>query len=396
MDQQQNCTAIDTIPPFAFGVRLGIAFAVEAGFLSALAVTALLSTIGFKTIQSILHRNHDQARVQEWRFFRSSMDYLFILLLFYDLVQSMGYVTMIKWVKDAQVTPGPLCTAQGILQHVGEIGVAFTTLAIAVHTFRLLMFPGKTVGTNRPWLMPSIIFGLITLFQVLMTTLPALVVHDDPSSPFYGEAGYWCWIRAPYFGERLGLEYAIFWFIAIVSILLYTPLFFLLRGNLTIERKLDPGKWVKFAVHWRAIGTGPRWAYRTEDQFAKLAKTMLAYPIVYIFLILPISLNRWIAFNNDCALQRDWPSEVSITVCVTFALSGLVNVLLYITTRPALLPFRSWLRCCGKIGFVHDEDEEKRLNRERPRVARHGPCKEAGHGEAHHQERVQGHDGQTT
>ncbi|KAG8961758.1 hypothetical protein FRC03_004991 [Tulasnella sp. 419] len=65
---------------------------------------------------------------------------------------------------------------------------------------------------------------------------------------------------------------------------------------------------------------------------------MLIYPIAYIILILPITVIRWVEQTRD--ETNPLPSEPTMFAGVIFSASGLVNVLLYVITRPRLLP--SW------------------------------------------------------
>ncbi|KAG8939262.1 hypothetical protein FRC03_006417 [Tulasnella sp. 419] len=329
---------------FTYGERLGMAFSVEAGFLSTLAVSVLLTAIVYKAIR---RRLDPDSRIQP--FFRSPMDYLFLILLFNDFIQSMGYVTILVWARDGKVTPGTTCTAQGILQHVGEVGTALSTLAIAIYTFKSLLLPWTVHRAHQPWLMPLVVFGLVSLFQLLMTLIPAVGIHDNPEKPFYGVAGYWCWITAYYSGERLGLEYVIFWFVALVNIFLYIPLFLGLRGNLIVRPHINPSWWRICSVTWQSIRHEDTWSHSSGTRFDKYSLQMLAYPIVYILIILPSSINRWASPR-----VANWPSAMSFFACTTLALSGLINVILYVTTRPSLLPLRG---CCARTGLVDEEEQ---------------------------------------
>ncbi|KAG8933935.1 hypothetical protein FRC02_010870 [Tulasnella sp. 418] len=341
----------NTDPPLTYGQSTGMVLSVEAGFLSAFAVTILLIAILNITIKRRLVPNGEIPP-----FFRNQLDYLFSILLFNDLVQSVGYVTIMAWIRDGQVTPGPLCTAQGVFQHVGEVGTSLATLAIAIYTFKSLMFRWSIRHTERPWLMPLVVFGLISLFQLLMTVIPAEGLYDDADEPFYGVAGYWCWITKRYKGERLGLEYVIFWFVALVNIILYIPLCLALRGNLVVDPPINPTWWRICSVTWRSVRYEDTWSLSSDGRFDRYALQMLAYPIVYIILILPSSINRW-----GSAKATNWPSAMSFFACITLGLSGFVNVILYVTTRPTLLPFHG---CCARTGLVDDGDEEQMIQTE--------------------------------
>ena len=45
-----------------------------------------------------------------------------------DLLQALGGSMELKWINDGFVQIGPVCTAQGFLQNIGQSGIAITTL----------------------------------------------------------------------------------------------------------------------------------------------------------------------------------------------------------------------------------------------------------------------------
>jgi hypothetical protein len=49
-------------------------------------------------------------------------------LFLYDILQAMGGILDIRWVHHGIVTSGSYCTTQGIIQQIGELGVALITL----------------------------------------------------------------------------------------------------------------------------------------------------------------------------------------------------------------------------------------------------------------------------
>ncbi len=59
-------------------------------------------------------------------------------LFIFDLVQATGGILNIRWAHNGIVTTGHYCTAQGIVQQVGEVGVALITFVRLL----ILMFLG--------------------------------------------------------------------------------------------------------------------------------------------------------------------------------------------------------------------------------------------------------------
>ena len=46
----------------------------------------------------------------------------------YDILQALGGILDVRWANNGIVTLGPYCTAQGIIQQIGELGSALITL----------------------------------------------------------------------------------------------------------------------------------------------------------------------------------------------------------------------------------------------------------------------------
>ncbi|KAG8960483.1 hypothetical protein FRC03_006490 [Tulasnella sp. 419] len=244
----------------------------------------------------------------------------------------------LRWVRQASVTSSSFCTAQGVIKQMGDVGVSFNSAAIALHTFLVLF--ARLQLPNARW-MPWLVVGLIWLF-LLLAPLVSGLTHTNP--PFYGPSTYWCWIDPHYSSQRIGLEYGLMWFVALLSAALYVPLFLTLRGNLQVDFvQSSATSRGKMKISWKRLHRDDTWRVdRTQKKGASnVARQMLAYPIVYIILILPMSVVRWIEPTRSDG--NPIPSEWTAFAGIIFSSSGLVNVLLYMLTRPSLLP--SWRSC---------------------------------------------------
>jgi hypothetical protein len=63
---------------------------------------------------------------------RTPTDVLILSLFFADLVQAVGAVMDVHWVHAGKVQAGSYCSAQGVVQQLGETSVAITTLVCLV------------------------------------------------------------------------------------------------------------------------------------------------------------------------------------------------------------------------------------------------------------------------
>jgi hypothetical protein len=63
-----------------------------------------------------------------WKLLQTPSDIYMLFLFIYDIMQAMGGILDVRWVHNGIVTTGSYCTAQGIIQQIGELGVALITL----------------------------------------------------------------------------------------------------------------------------------------------------------------------------------------------------------------------------------------------------------------------------
>jgi len=112
-----------------------------------------------------------------------------------------------------------------------------------------------------------------------------------------------------------------------VSILAYIPLFFWARGNITVSTE----HWWKITFHSskkNIHGIDP-------DGRRRRSIGMIAYPLVYSVIVLPLSIVRWITgFGTN---PHHIPSAATFIVISIYSLSGAFNALLFLLTRSDLL-----------------------------------------------------------
>jgi hypothetical protein len=154
---------------------------------------------------------------------------------------------------------------------------------------------------------------------------------------------------------RLWAKYLWFWLGCLVSVLLYIPLAFLVRGNIT--RDLDS---------WWRLRLERRDTHSDNPAMGRLFFFMLmcafhpcrtknntdtyhlSYPLSNVILIAPLSIVRWIELAGSAEIS----SVASIAVGIVFGFDGLVNVLLILYCRPNLLLFgrdEVHCKCCAGV-----------------------------------------------
>ncbi|KDQ15112.1 hypothetical protein BOTBODRAFT_174281 [Botryobasidium botryosum FD-172 SS1] len=301
------------VPITESGTKAGLVLIVLAACVSVVAVLFLLCHRLVPIIRSL---NKGDGEFYYWW---SHMDYYFLSLMIADLIQASGAIINSSWISHHHIVPGRLCTAQAVLKQLGDDGVAFSTLAISIHTFSVLFFKWSPPTSPR---LAACVVAAIWTFCILV-----VVIGSSVNPGYYGPNGYWCWITEKYHAQQIASEYAWMWATAFLNVLLYIPLFFILRGNILVTG---------YHIEWRR--TREKEAWETPDRSRRdtaIARQMLWYPLAYIVVILPIAIARYLSFYGH-HVSFAW----TVFADVLFGLSGLFNVVLYTFTRPSLLRTR--------------------------------------------------------
>lgn len=294
------------LQPSKFGLRIGVFILAEISAVSASAVTILLAYLAYSAVSI-----RAGAR-RRWRI--ESPVHLFLLnQLVCDLIQAVGGLMNMKWAFEGTLHQGAFCIAQGLIKQLTDVGTALSAGNVAIYTFSTLIFRLKP-DTNM--------FRALLIVAGIWTSIilnVAINVGVNGASRFYGPSGAWCWIAQEFHVQRTVADFMWMWISAFSSLLAYIAVFLVLRGFISVEG-------------WRV-----RWTYghKSPDMPPShiLAYKMLAYPFVYIITVLPLAATRYLEFSGHC------PRFVATVIADSFYLSsGLLNVLLYVYTRPFLLP----------------------------------------------------------
>ncbi|TRM60268.1 hypothetical protein BD626DRAFT_138176 [Schizophyllum amplum] len=279
---------------------VGLVFITAGAFVSVTAVAFLLLYVLYLGIR------------RQWSI-STLIHYYFVNLMFAELIQALGGVMTVEWIVKRSVDEGGLCTMQGAFKQLGDVSVALTSIAIAIHTFSAIVFKIIT-----PHTLAVAIMGFIWFFSVLVVAIPAGLNYGR----YYGNTGYWCWIQEDFDHLRIPLEYMYMWAAAFISIICYACVAVVLRGHDLGMAKIANG-------HRFSMSTMDRGSQRKAKN---LAMQMLFYPVIYFVTVFPIAVVRWMAFSG-----YDIPFEATAFADTLFSLSGLFNVLLYAWTRRSII-----------------------------------------------------------
>ncbi|KAJ7693375.1 hypothetical protein B0H17DRAFT_1059942 [Mycena rosella] len=291
------------------GQSIGLTVTAESGLISLVAVLGVFILIirnGFRHVR----------RTGKWYLVQEPMDVFMLSLFVADLIQAIGAVMDVHWVHNGKVEVGSFCTAQGVVQQLGETSVAITTLMITIFTW-VGVWCRKGLGATS---LATFLIALVWLFVALLVGI-GNATHRGRHDLYESPTPYWCWIGQGYLGLRIGGEYIWLWLTLGVSAAAYLTLFLWARGNITVSERA----WWRCTVHRSSADAADRG--RRRNSYA-----MIAYPACYCVLILPLSVVRWIGFEHPSAGAI--PSAATFAVISVYGLSGALNVALLLNTRP--------------------------------------------------------------
>ncbi|PPQ89327.1 hypothetical protein CVT25_003164 [Psilocybe cyanescens] len=279
-------------------INLEVSVVSQAGIISLAAVAYICAIIARNIFR--LHFK-SVTNMERGRIFQEPTDLLMFSLFSANVLQAIGAIMNVKWVHDGRVKIGYFYDVQGIVQQLGETGVAIATFTTAAYTF-IRIWLGKGVKSMR---ITTIVVSITWLFVILVVILGNTLNRGADRSRFQALTPYWCWISKDYLQLRIWGEYFWFWITLLFSIVVYVPLYLWSQANIVF----DDHSWWK--LHWQSADVNADPSLRSIRRRS---------------LIMLLGENR---------------ISVTLTLAVTalYGLSGAYNVILLLTTRPESVLF---------------------------------------------------------
>ncbi|KAI6004515.1 hypothetical protein F5J12DRAFT_893590 [Pisolithus orientalis] len=249
---------------FDFKVRVGMIIMGVASAASALAAASLLLYIAYSAVT--IKPNASRRWSTE-----THIHYYFLNLMISDLILAIGELFNVKWIVEARVYPGTVCTIQGIsafnlldarlslhaglFMHVGDLGVSLSTMAIALHILQVLVLR---------WRSPPK-FALLILAILWLVILVLVVVPNVAQQNIYGPTGHWCWIDRSTM-EKIALEYIWTWLAAVLNIISYLLLALLIKRLVRVD---------SHGFRWRGIQEKGTIPYGTGTSTESVSATQM-------------------------------------------------------------------------------------------------------------------------
>lgn len=289
---------------------------VGVSLLIATSCLSLAAVLGLLVLMGVAAWSNRSSECKNY-FFRSNVAPYFLCLLLADLIQAIASIMNARWLQLGGVQKGDFCTTQAVLKQVSDVGSAIWSLVVSAQTFCLLFFQlhsPRWVG----WVVLGFSNGLVVMFAFLG---PA-IYRTEAKGDFYGISGYWCWITAEYDMARVSVDYLILFLSSLLSFILYSLVFFRLRGNIVVT-----GWHVRFRL-LEKDESGWRGRQHADSHALRIAKQMILHPVAYTILFLPIAALRLCEWTG-----RPVSFPVMMLCDSIFLLAGVVDVVLFCTIR---------------------------------------------------------------
>ncbi|KAF3398277.1 hypothetical protein F1880_005809 [Penicillium rolfsii] len=286
------------IDPLPLAQRRGLIAVSVMAFLSCIATLSLLC---FITYRLIFWRKNYQRYI-------GYNQYIILIynLILADFQQALAFLICVRWIATNKIQSGTAaCFLQGLWLQIGDPGSGLFVLAIAFHTFLLVVWGRKM--SHKVFV--SFVVG-VWAFIAAMVIIPLAAHGPDVFVP----SGAWCWISEKYEPIRLWTHYIWIFLAEFGTVCLYAIMYFQLRRQIAASSILGNSQLESLKRLRRVVGY------------------MTIYPIVYIVLSLPLAAGRMATANSKT------PS-IDFFCCAGAIItsSGLVDVALYTLTRRNLI-----------------------------------------------------------
>ncbi|ESK86602.1 hypothetical protein Moror_9746 [Moniliophthora roreri MCA 2997] len=259
-------------------------------------------------------RNISQYR--DYIFFNTQLGYYAACLLIANSFNSVAGLMGLPFLIQRGITEDGYCIAQAVVMQFGNVATAYFTVAIGIHTFNsLVLRKRQSVFIYAPAIFLG--WSLATVIAVL----PIMV----NVGPIYGVSGLACGVKTTFGSSLFFLHLLPIFVAALLSGILYSLIFLVLRGSLVIKGG------VKLSLDRNDRGDTSGEKY--QRFVAGIAKSMIWYPAAYILFLIPYSVVRLLGLAG-----MEVPFEVAVFAFVCWFTLGVANALLLYNTHRVLTP----------------------------------------------------------
>jgi hypothetical protein len=299
--------------------QLGGAIAVNVfAVLSALALVSVVLRIAWLAI----HKDSEKSRgSHEYVFFNTQLGRYAACLIIATMFNAVSGIIGLQWYVQQGIMDAWPCKVQATIMQIGNFSTGYFTAAIAVHTFNSLI-----LRMRQSFVIWSTTIATGWILATLVGVAP-LWIHRQEGY-VYGPNGLGCGVRQVYPKLQFIFHILPILLASLVGTILYSLIFLVLRGTLEFKRgikiTLNPNE------RWNnSEGLGENY----HRFVARVAKSMLWYPVAYVALLIPYAVTRLFQISGFAV-----PFEAVVFAQVCWYGLSVVDVLLLYNTFRVLGP----------------------------------------------------------
>jgi len=297
----------------------------ELGGAIAVNIFAILSTLGLVSVALritwVCFQRHlllTAPETQEHVFFNTQLGQYAACLLIGMAFSTTSGIIGISWVVRRGITEGWVCRFQATLMQIATYSAGYFTVAIAVHAFNSLVLERR-----QSVILCRSTMSIGWIIAILVGLIPFMI--HKPDGYVYGAAGLTCSIRSVYPKAQFFFHLLPILIASFLSAIFYSLIFLVLRGTLKIRGGIK-----------LTLNPDSRWNNSEENYhrfIARVARSMLWYPVAYIALLVPYSIVRLLDISGFVV-----PFEATVFGFVCWFSLGIVDVVLLYNTFRVLGP----------------------------------------------------------
>ncbi|KAH9029857.1 hypothetical protein EDB85DRAFT_1501776 [Lactarius pseudohatsudake] len=279
MSSSLVATAVPNFAAFDSGHKSAATVVLVFALLSTLVLSIVLLGVVWVVSFAAFKRTASEHLGREVFFFRSQLGQYAFSLLLSKWISSLGGLITVKWVYEGGITTGPSCAAQGALNELGEFGSSFFVVAMGIHTFNTLVLRNR----QPQWVGPVV--TTLGWASALAVGAGPLTISSRASGPLYNIGSLTCG-----FSKSSPIPHMLLFFVpvflaSLLSAIVYSLIFLILRGTLTINGglrfQLDPER--RLRLRNETFEEYQRFVY-------SVARTMLWLPFTFVLTLFPSSI----------------------------------------------------------------------------------------------------------
>ncbi|KIK62516.1 hypothetical protein GYMLUDRAFT_72736 [Collybiopsis luxurians FD-317 M1] len=243
-------------------------------------------------------------------FFNTQLGYYAACLLIANMINGIAGLMGLPFLIHHGITDNAICTSQATVMQLGNVSTAYFTVAIAIHTFNSLVLRKRQ---------SIYVYGPTILVGWTVSLVIALLPLISKMGPVYGPSGLACGVRASLPQHLFFFHLLPIFVAAVLSAILYTLIFLVLRGMIVIKGGLRI-----------TLNPEERWKDQSNSAYQRFVASIAR---TYILFLVPYSVTRLLSLGGYII-----PFQAVVFAFVCWFALGVIDALLLFNTFRILGP----------------------------------------------------------